>query len=645
MLKQRLRYWISGAILLLAAVALAWGTLKSSGPVLSSESSRVAFAGRALPAETTLELMDIGVADINGDERFDIFTSNHNSRQNLWVADDRGGYRDMLSAWGLDQDPALPGIEISAIEPVVAEPGVYIYWKGRNERSQFVLVVRGHRLSEIGRLEGIIRTFSGVRRTESSRFALQGPTSARVADSLMPETTLRFSSERDGTLEIEVVSPGAPLEIQIDGAIPSKNIYLGIHRVRPPSNRFELAFQDRHGMAWIDYNDDGWLDAFVSRGAIGGTLRMYPPSVQSRVFDELLVSEPDRRYRNVSNSVGIDKRGCSGRKAAWVDFNGDGLADLFVNCQERGFAAGAYPKQLYRQGSNQDFTDVASEVGLDLSDHEIVDFVWFDADGDGFVDLLTHEAKGFFLYRNRRGKSFSPEFIGRGRFVRADNPQLRGTTDEYWFVDGKLSAADFDGNGSIDAFCASKRGNALLVNDGKGSFMLIDPETRGLPGESATGGWVDVDNDGRLDLFSVPQGIYVQRRDHSFESTGLLALPYRKHMAAIVTWVDLDNDGRRDVLMALLENFSLWTWWEKLFRTNADRFRWSLRSYSQLDSKKPLVAGETRRKQCKSIGDRRAGLRRNLGWAADPSGGSERWSFFFSGALPALFRPRFPHKG
>jgi hypothetical protein len=281
----------------------------------------------------------------------------------------------------------------------------------------------------------------------------------------------------------------------------------------------------------------------------------------------------------VANEVGIDKRGCSGRKATWVDYNNDGLLDLFVNCQERGYVAGVYPKQFYEQKANKRFVDVAADVGLDISGHEIIDFVWFDADDDGYIDLLTSEDTGFYLYRNRGGKSFAREFIGRPKFIRAGNPQLKGETDTYWFVDGKLVVADFRGNGKLDVFSASKTGNALLVNDGKGRFSIVDPATLGLPGESATASWVDFDNDGLVDLYSVPQGLFRQRRDHTFEATGLLTLPPRKYMAAIANWADFDNDGRRDLLLALNENFSLWRWWEKLYKTSEDRFVWKLVAY------------------------------------------------------------------
>src|SRR5262249_36497577 len=156
------------------------------------------------------------------------------------------------------------------------------------------------------------------------------------------------------------------------------------------------------------------------------------------------------------------------------------------------------------------------------------------------------EDTGFYLYRNHGGKSFTREFIGRGKFARSDNPRLRGTADEYWFVDGKLVVADFRGTGGLDVVCASETGKAAPLNGGPGRFSLVDPTSIGLPGASATASWVDYDNDGLVDLHAVPQGLFRQRRDHTFEATGLLALPPQKYMAAIVNWADFDNDGRRD---------------------------------------------------------------------------------------------------
>ena len=108
---------------------------------------------------------------------------------------------------------------------------------------------------------------------------------------------------------------------------------------------------------------------------------------------------------------------------------------------------------------------------------------------------------------------------------------------------------------ALDVFSASKMGNTLLVNDGKGRFAIVDPATKGLPGESATASWVDFDNDGLLDLYAFPQGLFRQRPDHTFERTGLLAFPSHKYMAAIANWADFDNDGRRDLVACAPREF------------------------------------------------------------------------------------------
>ena len=539
--------------------------------------SRSAFVDYPIPFKATQLVGDIGVVDANGDDVLDIFTTNHNYRQDLLIADGKGGYRDSLSAWGLDQDPAFPGIEIALTEPDLVAPGVYIYWKGRK-----TLTIRTHKIKDVGRLQGKLRGYTAINEYKAVGIAAQAPLTSPSKGNEIPETAMAFAADIDGALDLEIETPGVPISVELEGSLPLTSVFIGREKVSPRSKRFDLTFQDPHGMAWADYNDDGGMDIFVNRGALGGTVRALPEDVSKGIQDQLFVTRAGAPpYRNIAAEVGIDKRGCSSRKVNWVDFNRDGLLDIFVNCEDRGNVEtkGEYPKQLYRQNPDKHFIDVAAEAGLDIPDHEIIDFVWFDADNDGYIDLLTSEDTGFYLYRNHGGKSFSREFIGRGKFVRADNPKLKGTGDGYWFHDGKLVVADFRGNGRLDVFSASKTGNALLLNDGSGRFSIVDPATVGLPGESVTASWVDFDNDGLIDLYSVPQGLFRQRRDHTFEATGLLALPPRKYMAAIANWADLTNDGRRDLILGLNANFSLWRWWEKISKDTEDRFAWNLVAY------------------------------------------------------------------
>lgn len=575
------RKWITWGALVLAALA---GLILIARELPWTDAywlwrSRGYFAEYSIPFKATQLLMDIGVVDANGDDWLDIFTSNHNYRQDLLIADGKGGYRDTLSDWGLDQNLEFPGFEIALTVPEVADPGVYMYWKGRR-----TFTIHTRRIKEVGQAHIRLQSYTTFNRYEGSGFAVEPPVTLASVDRRMPESAIGATTQGDGELDIEVETPGTPIAVQLEGSVPLTSVYIGRQKISPRSSRFELTFQDRHGMAWADYNDDGRMDIFISRGALSGQLRLLPASVSSAIQDELIVSQGPGQYKNVVREVGIDKRDCSGRKVNWVDFNGDGLLDLFVDCQDRGnpYVQGKFPKQLYRQNPDKRFVDVAADVGLDIPDHELIDFVWFDADNDGYIDLLTSEDTGFYLYRNQGGRSFSREFIGRGKFARADNPKLKGITNEYWFVDGKLVVADFRGSGKLDVFSASKTGNALLLNDGSGHFSVVEPATMGLPGESATAAWIDFDNDGLPDLYSVPQGLFRQRRDHSFEATGLLALPPHKYMAAIATWADLDNDGRRDLVLASLENFSLWRWWEKLRRNSEDRFAWNLTAYRNL---------------------------------------------------------------
>jgi hypothetical protein len=144
----------------------------------------------------------------------------------------------------------------------------------------------------------------------------------------------------------------------------------------------------------------------------------------------------------------------------------------------------------------------------------------------------------------------------------------------YWFYDGKFAVTDYDRDGDPDVFSSSKRGNLLLRNQ-NGRFEIVDVAAAGLPPRSTTASWVDFDNDGLPDLHLVPQGMFRQRADHTFEETRILAVDPGRYDAAIVNWADLDNDGRLDVLMALDESAAFSRWWE-FRKPPKQRGRWEV---------------------------------------------------------------------
>lgn len=163
---------------------------------------------------------------------------------------------------------------------------------------------------------------------------------------------------------------------------------------------------------------------------------------------------------------------------------------------------------------------------------------WFDSDGDGDQDLLHWTRSGVALYRNL-GHRFERESI---------------TTTATRFL-GNIAIADFDQDGDTDVFLAAWDGNRLLRND-DGSFVVESPQASGLPGRSLCSAWVDYDNDGSIDLFSVPGGLFLGGREHRFaaDAAGSLQVDPRTQcaLAPIAGFLDVDNDGDRDLLYSRL---------------------------------------------------------------------------------------------
>ncbi len=112
-----------------------------------------------------------------------------------------------------------------------------------------------------------------------------------------------------------------------------------------------------------------------------------------------------------------------------------------------------------------------------------------------------------------------------------------------------IAPGDFDRDGDTDLFVGANSGNTLLLNR-HGSLHAVRPAKLGLPGHGSGASWVDYDNDGRLDLSSIPLGLYRQTPNGHFRRTGLL----RNRLDSvwgINDWFDPNNDGYRDVVTAV----------------------------------------------------------------------------------------------
>ena len=146
--------------------------------------------------------------------------------------------------------------------------------------------------------------------------------------------------------------------------------------------------QNSNAIAWGDYNNDGLLDLYISRGAplgqglLGGTL-----------------------YRNNGNGTFTDVTAIAGLAqntncwaAVWGDYDNDGFLDLFVARPGTTTLGPGNANLLYHNNGNGTFTDVAAAQGVALQDNQPTSAhklaAWGDYNNDGFLDLVLKDGIG-----------------------------------------------------------------------------------------------------------------------------------------------------------------------------------------------------------------------------------------------------------
>ncbi|MEO1630108.1 MAG: VCBS repeat-containing protein, partial [Bacteroidota bacterium] len=247
------------------------------------------------------------------------------------------------------------------------------------------------------------------------------------------------------------------------------------------------------------------------------------------------------------------KLSTDGPAAATGDVNGDRLDDLYL-----GGAAGQ-PGALLLQTASGSFRRASAPAFEADAASEDTDAAFFDADGDGDLDLYVVSGSNEFeanapalvdrLYLNE----------GAGQFTRGE-----GLLPTQYMSGSTVAPADFDQDGDLDLFVGARSvplrygdipRSALLVNNGRGRFT--DVTERRAPALMEAGlvtdaVWTDTDADGDLDLVAVgewmPVRVFENVGSGALEAAAVPGLAETEGLWTRVVAADLDGDGDDDLV-------------------------------------------------------------------------------------------------
>jgi hypothetical protein len=339
------------------------------------------------------------------------------------------------------------------------------------------------------------------------------------------------------------------------------------------------------GVAILDYDNDGYLDVYVTNG----------PGTPNSLYHNLLGRTGVLQFEDVGVASGVAATAQDSTGVCAGDIDNDGWTDLYV------VGVNGSHNYLFHNNGNGTFSDITTSAGVAGYGRNSASCTMGDFDGDGLLDIFvanTHAdwsqrnlvlSSEFYdsriqhneLYMNHSVVVVGDKHGGNGPSMQisfADESAARGITNFEGLAGDPTytwaaAAVDYDGDGDVDILEADSQGgmtrpyvglNRIFENDGTGHFTDVTLE-RGL---TAQGSWMglsfgDYNCDGYLDFFSTNLGVYVGGPSNNsrwfygsaskvfsdpgvgtLASGGLGGTPFGWGTASF----DYDNDGDQDIL-------------------------------------------------------------------------------------------------
>jgi hypothetical protein len=366
---------------------------------------------------------------------------------------------------------------------------------------------------------------------------------------------------------------GTPLGIQfVDVVHPSglniETIYGGVG-----SNKYLLETTGC-GLAWYDYDNDGWLDLFLVNG---WRLEGFPAGQEPHCH--LFRNNRDGTFTDVTAGSGLEHKTGWGQACCVGDYDNDGHDDLFVTYYGQ--------PVLYRNHGDGTFTDVTEQAGLIQPGPKKrwnTGCTFVDYDRDGHLDLFVANYVDLDLETAPRPQDGPCTY--KGMLVACGPPGLPGGRNILYHNNGNgtftdvsekagmwtavgtyglsVAASDLNNDGWPDIYVANDSAPATLyLNQKDGTFRdiaieagaALSAEAKPQAGMGVSIG--DYNRDGNLDIVKTnfagdTDSLYTNLGDANFEDhTYPSGLGVNTRLLGWgVGFFDMDNDGWLDILMS-----------------------------------------------------------------------------------------------
>ena len=297
---------------------------------------------------------------------------------------------------------------------------------------------------------------------------------------------------------------------------------------------------------WGDLDNDGLLDLVVANGVL-----------QEGSVTQIYHNNGNGTFTNVTKAAGLNEPpGYGAIGIALGDYDKDGRLDILINGRD------SSPNRLYHNDGKMHFTEVAAKAGVLQPPHNGFVCFFLDYNNDGWPDILTTSLAPWEVTVEGLKKGYAPP---NARSVHPDSSRLFRNNGNGTFTDvtyqsklyypmGTMGAgvADLDNDGYLDVYIGTGdpqisrlEPNRLFRNNGDGTFAdLTNFVGFARPGNKGHGvAFVDIDNDGALDIFAQLGGHYPG--DHAYNAF------YHNLKASQNHWLEVELRGVKSNRMAV----------------------------------------------------------------------------------------------